>query len=257
MTARFADKTVVVTGGANGIGRATAWRLLREGARVTVFDKVDPDSDPVRVLFDESGDHRDRLAYHSVDLTEPDQVQQTADRVLSDGPVAALAMVAGLSQPRKKIEKVSLEEWQSFLAINLTNPFLVAQALLPSMREQRYGRIVAISSSSGRTASVWTGLPYSSAKAGVIGLIRKLAFDEGRYGITANVVAPGLAETEFVKAGLKQAPEGFLEQRLAEIPLRRGAHPDEMAAAIAFLASDDASYVTGAVLDVNGGAFIG
>ena len=257
MEARFKEKTAVVTGGANGIGRSTALRLLREQAKVVVFDKAEESSEPVQVLFREASEYQDLLSYHSLDLTDPEAVERETGVVLSEGPVDALVMVAGLSQPVKKIEKVTLDEWEQFVAVNLTNPFLVTRSILPSMRERGYGRIVAISSSSGRTASVWTGLPYSSAKAGVIGFIRKLAFDEGKYGITANVVAPGMAETEFVMEGLKQAPEGYLEKRLSEIPLRRGAHPDEIASAIVFLASDDASYVTGAVLDVNGGAFIG
>ena len=257
MEPRFKGKAAVVTGGANGIGRATVLRLLQEEAKVVVFDKAEEDSEPVQVLLQEASEHRERLTYHSLDLTEPEAVEREAGVILSQGSVDALVMVAGLSQAVKKIEKVSLDEWEQFIAINLTNPFLVTRSILPSMRERGYGRVVAISSSSGRTASVWTGLPYSSAKAGVIGFIRKLAFDEGKHGITANVVAPGFAETDFVMDGLKNAPEGYLEKRLTEIPLRRGAHPDEMASAIAFLASDDASYVTGAVLDVNGGAFIG
>lgn len=247
----------MITGGANGIGRATAQRLLREEAQVFVFDKAPRDGAAARALFEAAGKRQGQISYHSLDLTEAAAVEREVSAVLSRGPVDTLVMVAGLSQTVKKIEKVSLDEWERFLSINLTNPFLVTRSILPSMRARGYGRIVAISSSSGRTASVWTGLPYSSAKAGVIGFIRKLAFDEGKYGITANVVAPGFAETDFVMEGLKHAPEGYLEQRLSEIPLRRGAHPDEMASAIAFLASDDASYVTGAVLDVNGGAFIG
>lgn len=254
---RFSNKRVIVTGGANGIGRATVLRLLREDAEVHVFDKSERESEPATKLFSDAVGMADRITYHGLDLTEENAVTDACSEVLKTGPVDGLVMVAGLSQAAKKIEQVSIEEWDKWIAINMTNPFLVARALLPSMRDRQYGRIVAISSTSGRTASVWTGLPYAAAKAGVIGFIRRLAFEEGKNGITANVMAPGFAETEFVMDGLKQAPEGYLDKRLKEIPLRRGAHPDEMASAIAFLVSDDASYVTGAVLDVNGGSFIG
>ncbi len=258
MEPRFEGRTAIVTGGANGIGRATVLRLLKEGAHVAVFDKEARDSQPAKTLAELAGGSSNRFAYHSLDLTEEEPVKDAVDEVLAErGAVDALIAVAGLSQAVKRLDEITLSEWQRFLAINLTNPFLVTRAVLPSMRERRYGRIVTISSTSGRTASVWTGLSYSSAKAGVIGFTRKLAFEVGKYGVTANVVAPGFVETEFVMDGLSRAPEGFLEQRLSEIPLRRGAHPDELASAIAFLASDDASYVTGAVLDVNGGAFIG
>ena len=253
---RFEGKSVIVTGGANGIGRATAMRLLAEGAHVSVFDIADESSDSVAQLFHSADSGA--LTYYSTDLTREDQVEHVVASVLADrDSVEAVVAVAGLSQARKRIDKISVEEWDRYLAVNLTNPFLVARAVLPSMRERRYGRIVTTASTSGRTASPWTGLPYSSAKAGLIGFTRKLAAEEGRFGITVNVVAPGFVETDFVMTGLEQAPEGFLEKRLAEIPLQRGAHPDELASAMAFLASDDASYVTGAVLDVNGGSFIG
>jgi 3-oxoacyl-[acyl-carrier protein] reductase len=258
MKPRFEGKTAIVTGGANGIGRATVLRLLKEGAHVAVFDKEATDSKSAKTLQEMAGEFSDRLAYYSLDLTEEKAVEDAVGDILAkQKTIDVLISVAGLSHGVKNIEEFTLEEWERFLSINLTSQFLVTRAVLPSMRECKYGRIVNISSTSGRTASKWTGLAYSSSKAGVIGFTRKLAFEVGKYGITANVVAPGFVETDFVMEALKQAPEGFLDQRLSEIPLHRGAHPDELAAAIAFLASDDASYVTGAVLDVNGGAFIG
>lgn len=258
MVERFSKKHVIVTGGANGIGKATTLRLLNEGARVAVFDKVGRDSEAVTKLLAEAGDNAERLAFHSVDLTQEKLVgNAVADVVKEFGSIEAVVCVAGLSQGYTRLEDISLEEWDRYHALNVTNPFLTIRAVLPSMKEKKYGRIVTVSSTSGRTASPWTGFSYASAKAGLIGFTRRLAAAVGKYGITANVMAPGFAETEFVMEGLKQAPESFLEQRVSEIPLGRGAHPDEMASAIAFLASDDASYVTGAVLDVNGGSFIG
>ena len=258
MVERFSEKHVIVTGGANGIGKATVLRLLDEGAQVAVFDKAHKDSDAATLLFDEVGDKAARLTYHAVDLTQEPLVNEVVASVAKEfGSIEALVCVAGLSQGYKRLEDVSLEEWDRYHALNVTNPFLTIRAVLPAMKTRKYGRIVTVSSTSGRTASPWTGYSYASAKAGLIGFTRRLAMAMGKYGITANVMAPGFAETQFVMDGLKQAPEGFIEQRVSEIPLGRGAHPSEMASAIAFLASDDASYVTGAVLDVNGGSFIG
>ena len=257
MLTRFRNKHVIVTGGANGIGKATVLRLLEEGANVAVFDKAPMDGEAAKNLFSEAGSDSQQLSYHEVDLTEEALVSDSVGEVVAKfGSIEALVCVAGLSQGYTKLERVSLEEWNRYHALNVTNPFLTIRAVLPYMEKANYGRIVTVSSTSGRTASPWTGYPYASAKAGLIGFTKRLAMAVAKYGITANVMAPGFAKTEFVMEGLKQAPEGFLEDRMAEIPLGRGAAPSEMAAAIAFLASDDASYVTGAVLDVNGGSFI-
>ena len=257
MLNRFENKHAIVTGGANGIGKATTLRLLEEGAEVAVFDKAPLESDAANKLMSDAGPLAGSISYHEVDLTEEQLVNDTVNSVAEKfGSIEALICVAGLSQGYKKLEQVSLDEWNRYHALNVTNPFLTIRAVLPLMEQAKYGRIVTVSSTSGRTASPWTGFPYASAKAGLIGFTKRLAMAVAKHGITANVMAPGFAKTDFVMDGLKQAPAGFLDDRMEEIPLRRGAEPREMAAAIAFLASDDASYVTGAVLDVNGGSFI-
>ncbi len=257
MVQRFSGRNVIVTGGANGIGKATVLRVLGEGGQVAVFDKASADSEAVGALFEDAGKEAKCITYHEVDLTEEALVESAVAAVMNEfGVIDAVICVAGLSQGYTRLEDVSLEEWDRYHALNVTNPFLTIRAVLPHMKEKRYGRIVTVSSTSGRTASPWTGYSYASAKAGLIGFTKRLAMAVGKYGITANVMAPGFAETAFVMDGLKNAPADFLKTRLSEIPLGRGADPSEMAAAIAFLASDDASYITGAVLDVNGGSFI-
>jgi NAD(P)-dependent dehydrogenase (short-subunit alcohol dehydrogenase family) len=155
------------------------------------------------------------------------------------------------------VEEISEEEWDAVLTLNLRGLFLCTRAVVPGMKARRWGRIVNVSSTAGRTRSWFGGAHYTASKAGVIGFSRQCAAELAPYGITVNVVAPGVTLSERVAARweAKPADERAFIQGL--IPAGRLAHPDEPAAAIAFLCSEDASYMSGAVLDVNGGLFIG
>ncbi len=155
------------------------------------------------------------------------------------------------------MEEITEEEWDAVLTLNLRGLFLCTRAVVPAMKAQRWGRIVNVSSTAGRTRSLFGGAHYTASKAGVIGFSRQCAAELAPYGITVNVVAPGITRSERVAARweAKPAAERAFIERL--IPAGRLARVDEPAAAICFLCSDDASYITGAVLDVNGGLFIG
>jgi 2-hydroxycyclohexanecarboxyl-CoA dehydrogenase len=238
-------KVVLVTGAGRGIGKAIAERLAAEGAKVAVAD-IDPTTASATAA--EIG--RGAIAV-TMDVTDGgsvrDAVAQTARRL---GPIDVLVNNAGWDKIEPFV-KSQEETWDRVIAINLKGPIRCARAVLDSMIERRSGKIVSIGSDAGRVGSTGEAV-YSAAKAGVIGFGRTLAREVARYGINVNVVCPGptntplLQETvggnEKLMAALKQA-----------IPLGRTGEPDDLAAAVAFLASDDAGFITGQTLSVSGG----
>ncbi len=257
MTARFDGKTGILTGGAKGIGRATALRFLAEGGALAVIDKEAADSDFAEALRRDARATANRLTYIQAEATDEaavDDAVREAETAL--GPADVLVNNVGFGANPRPIEELSLAEWNEFQAINLNSAFLFARAVVPGMRQRKYGRIVNLASIAGRSISAMSNLHYSTAKAAILGFTRKLAFEEGPNGIAVNAIAPGTVFTERVETRFKALPEDEQARSMAEVPLRRAARPEEIAAAILFLASDDASYVTGAALDVNGGHFM-
>ncbi len=254
MERRFEGKTGIITGGAKGIGRASSVRFLAEGGRLAVLDKEGEDSEFAASLRAEVGEGDNRLLYISADVTNEDDVAAAAARAENEfGPADILVNDVGFGANPRPIEETSLEEWESFMAVNVTSAFLVTRAVLPGMRARGAGRIVNLSSLAGRGVSSISNLHYSTTKAAIMGFTRKLAYEEGPNGITVNAVAPGVVYTDRVKARYDALAPEDLARRLDEIPLRRAAAPEEIAAAILFLASEDASYITGSIMDVNGG----
>lgn len=257
MTRRFEGKTGILTGGAKGIGRAASLRFLAEGGRLAVIDKEAADSDFATALARDAGDAANRLCYIHGEVTDEaavaDAVHAASEQV---GPPDVLINNVGFGANPRPIEDLGLDEWRQFLDINLTSAFLVCRAVLPGMRERGYGRIVNLASVAGRSISEMSNLHYSTSKAAILGFTRKLAYEEGGHGVTVNSVAPGTVFTERVETRFRALPQEEQDVRMKEIPLGRAARPEEIAAAILFLASDDASYITGAALDVNGGRFM-
>jgi 2-hydroxycyclohexanecarboxyl-CoA dehydrogenase len=244
---RLAERTALVTGGASGIGAATCRRLAAEGARVAV---TDVDTEGARRVADEI----DSEAYE-LDVRSDDSIRAAVAAAERDlGPIDVLVNNAGYDEWGWFTE-TDPALWDRVLAVNLRGVIAVTHRVLPGMQERRRGRIVNTASEAGRVGSSGSAA-YSAAKAGVIGFTKTIAVENGRYGITCNAVAPGPIETPL----LMSAPErlGDVGKRLVETmvgatTLRRLGHPAEVAAAIAFLASDDASYVTGQSLGVSGG----
>ena len=234
---RLAGKTALVTGGASGIGAATCRRLAAEGARVIVTDLSE---DAARKVAEEiDGEARE------LDVTAPGTI---------DGEIDVLVNNAGTDR-FGFFTKTDPTDWDVVIGVNLRGVIAVTHAVLPGMQERGGGRIVNVASEAGRVGSQGSAV-YSAAKAGVIGFTKAIARESARYGVTCNAVAPGPIETPL----LMQAPEqlGELGERLVEgmigaTAMRRIGQPEEVAAAIAFLASDDASYVTGQTLNVSGG----
>jgi 2-hydroxycyclohexanecarboxyl-CoA dehydrogenase len=244
---RLADRTALVTGGASGIGAATCRRLAAEGARVAVTDL---NLDGAHEVADEVGG-----AAYELDVRSEESIAAAVAAAEGDlGPIDALVNNAGYDE-WGWFTKTDPALWDRVLAVNLRGVIAVTHAVLPGMQERRRGRIVNTASEAGRVGSSGSAI-YSAAKAGVIGFTKAIAIENGRFGITANAVAPGPIETPLLMA----APEAYgdmgkrlVENMIGSTNLRRLGQPDEVAAAIAFLASDDSSYITGQALGVSGG----
>ncbi|MEV4622138.1 3-oxoacyl-ACP reductase FabG [Asanoa sp. NPDC049573] len=252
MSDRFADRVAIVTGAAQGIGAATARRLASEGARVAV---VDLDADRSAAAADEIKAAGGVATAYGCDVTDAEAVTAMVDAVVAEhGRLDILINNAGITRDNL-LFKMPAAEWDAVITTNLTSMFLCCQAAQKPMVTARYGKIVNLSSRSalGNRGQV----NYAAAKAGVQGLTATLAIELGPFNINVNAVAPGYIATAMTAATATRvgaAPEDHQKMVADNTPLRRVGQPDEVAAVIAFLASDDASYVSGQTLYVNGGA---
>ncbi|HZC13152.1 MAG TPA: SDR family oxidoreductase [Thermoleophilaceae bacterium] len=244
---RLAERTALVTGGASGIGAATCRRLAAEGARVVV---TDVNLDGAREVAGEI----DGAAF-ALDVRSTDSIAAAVAGAESElGPLDVLVNNAGYDE-WSWFTDTDAEHWDRVLAVNLRGVIAVTHAVLPGMQERRRGRIVNTASEAGRVGSSGSAV-YSAAKAGVIGFTKTIAVENGRYGITCNAVAPGPIETPLLMAAPEQLGDvgkRIVDTMIRSTNLRRLGRPDEVAAVICFLASDDASYVTGQSLGVSGG----
>ncbi len=263
--ARFGGRVAVVTGAASGIGRATALRLAREGAAVACVDRNGGGAeDAAREIGAAGGTARG----HGCDVSRSDEVATAAERIAQElGPVGVLANVAGIGDTAglEGIEEIDDARWALVLGVNLTGAFYWCRALLPGMAARGRGAVVNVSSLAGRSKSANGGPAYSASKAGLLGLTRHLAFDYGPRGVRVNAICPGGVDTPMLRAGGVRTARSEAEararaERLAAygyfMPIKRLSTPEEQAAAIAFLASDEASYINGVALDVNGGLYM-
>jgi NAD(P)-dependent dehydrogenase (short-subunit alcohol dehydrogenase family) len=244
---RFADRVAVVTGGGAGIGRATSLAFAREGATVAIVDLRA--ADRVAAEIQATGG---RAASYGADVSRSIDVHAVVDDVVRRfGSVDILVNNAGIGRPGR-IEDVSEEEWDRTLAVDLKALFLACRAVVPHMRRRRRGHIVNVASIAGRHVSLANSIPYTSAKAGVIGFTRHLAQEVGPDGIRVNAIAPGPVRTDLFSSVMPPGSDQEARVR-ARIPLRYVSTPEEQATVILFLASDAASFVHGAIVDANGG----
>lgn len=239
-------RTAIVTGGARGLGRAIALRLASDGVAVSVWDIHGPGARQTADLITDAGGRA--IAVEGNCARAQDIAQGLADTHRQLGKVTILVNNAALS-PFRRFSEITEEAWDDLMAINLKGPFLCCQAVIPDMLEAGWGRIVNISSSSAQTGSALQ-THYAASKAGVIGFTKSLAMEFAGTGITVNNVPPGFVDTE----GLQEAPvdiAGFAQRT----PMKRPGRPGNIAAAVAFLVSEDADYITGHTLGVNGGRY--
>jgi 2-hydroxycyclohexanecarboxyl-CoA dehydrogenase len=229
----LAGRVAVVTGAARGIGRSITETLAGNGARVAALDLVAPDHPGIL-----------GVACDVSDEAAVDAAMGTVEDAL--GTISVLVLNAGIF-PIVPFEEMTRELWDRTLAINLTGGFLCARRVLPGMREQRYGRIVAIGSSAGKAGGTRSVAAYAASKAGLMTMAKSIANEYASFGITSNALAPSLIDTDMIA-----------EQRdlVSRIPVGRFGKPEEVAALVAFLASEHAGYITGEVTDLNGGYLV-
>lgn len=253
---RFENQVVVITGGANGIGQACAYRFAEEGARVACLDMADDKNEATAAECRRFG--VEALAFHC-DVTDAANIADIVKTIMEKwGRIDVLVASAGI-YTGTPLADVPLKQWQRTIDINLTGTFLANRAVAPIMMKQKSGSIINISSMAGKT-SFPASAEYSASKSGVIGLTRSVAMELAPFGATANVVCPGNTLTDMVRGVASKAGsldgmsgEDWLKKRASETPMNRLAEPWEIAGVVAFLASKDSRYMTGQALEVDGG----
>jgi 2-dehydro-3-deoxy-L-rhamnonate dehydrogenase (NAD+) len=237
----LAGRGAVITGGASGIGFAIAERFIRSGAKVAIWD-IDAEA---------ANEAATRLRVTPLQVDVTDEASVLAAVRQSEAAVGAIDILvtsAGITGPNKTIADYPLEEWRSVLDVDLTGPFLCSKAVVPGMTARDYGRIVHIASVAGKEGNPNAG-PYSAAKAGVIALTKSLGKELARTGIRVNCVTPAAVKT----AMFSQMTEAHIDYMLSKIPVGRFGLVEEIAAMVAWLASEECSFSTGAVFDLSGG----
>jgi 3-oxoacyl-[acyl-carrier protein] reductase len=242
---RLKNKVAVITGGASGIGLATVNAFVREGAHVALWDL----SEKGNVIAGELTRAGHRVVFTKVSVSDNEQVLKAAQSARKEfGRIDILINNAGITKDRTLL-KMSKEEWDDVIAVNLTGVFNCTQAIVPVMKEQNYGRIVSASSNVAIRGN-YGQTNYVATKSAIIGMVKVWALELGRFGITANCIAPG-----FIKTAMTDGiPEEIRKQMIDHIPAGRWGEPEDIANGYVYLASDEAAFVNGICLTIDGGA---
>ncbi len=246
---RVKDKIAMFIGGGSDIATTAAVKFIDEGATVVL---VDYDKSVFERVKDAYTGKEDRVREYVADARKYEEIVAAVEAAMKEfGRIDILVNCAGILI-HKPIDVLTIQEWQDVIDINLTGIFNSCKAVTPGMKERKYGRIVNISSIGGRTGRPGVGVNYAAAKAGIVGLTQTLARELAPWAITANAIAPGPLKGRMF-FGMEQH---LIDGLIKNIPLGRVGEMDEIAYAILYLASDEAGWTTGEVLDVNGGAYI-
>jgi len=238
-------KTALVTGGARGIGLATAQRLLREGACCVIWDRDQVAIDVAKAKLADDGE----VTSDIVELAKPESVESAAGQAIGrHGHVDILVNNAGIAGVNKRLWECTPQEWRDVIDIDLYGVFLCCRSFVPGMLKAGWGRIVNVASIAGKEGNP-TASHYSAAKAGVIGLTKSLGKELADTDIRVNCITPAVIETEI----LKQCTQEHIDYMVSKIPMGRVGQAGEVAALIAWLSSDEVSFSTGAVFDISGG----
>jgi 3-oxoacyl-[acyl-carrier protein] reductase len=245
----LANRVAIITGAARGIGAATAHKMSREGGRVAVVDiDFDLAQEVVKAIQAEGGQAR----AFACDVSKPEAVEQLVKDVVSQfGQLDILVNNAGIC-PRVSIEDMTEELFDRLMNINLKPIFFLSRAAAEAMKPRKWGRIVNLSSTGGRVGGIFNATVYGATKAGILAMTKSFARHYAPYNILVNAVAPGAVETRMMTV----MPDDVLHGVVENAPLKRLADPMEIANTITFLSSDEASWMTGATVDVNGGTLM-
>jgi 3-oxoacyl-[acyl-carrier protein] reductase len=242
---RLKEKKAIVTGAGQGIGKSIALKMAQEGASVVVAEmNSDTGAQTAREISEQGG----KSLFLKIDVANQTQVQGMVEQVLATwGKIDILVNNAGFDRPANLLN-VKGEDWDAVLGVHLKGTMNCIQAVAPHMIKTSYGKIVNLSSVWGKAGAV-SEISYSSAKAGIIGLTKSVARELGRHQINVNAVLPGLILTPTIA----RMPEKYQNRIIEDTPLKRMGQPEEVANVVAFLASDEASFMTGAMVEVSGG----
>lgn len=245
---RFTNKVVVITGGSSGIGKAAVEKFAREGAAVAIWDVNQTVGKELEILLQTEGLAVRFIKVNTASLAEVEQA--TAETVKQFGKIDVLVNNAGITRDAS-LQKMTAEQWQQVIDVNLTGVFNCCKAVSPIMIQNNYGRIINTSSIVGLYGN-YGQANYAATKAGVIGLTQTLARELGKNNITVNAVAPGFIATDMIKT----IPEKVIAMMTEKVPLKKLGTPEDVANTYAFLASNEAQFISGTVISVDGGLTI-
>lgn len=241
---RLKDKVAVITGGSRGIGKAISTLFASEGAKVIIWDLLEEGNNVVNSITQQGQE----AEFTNISVTDKNAIETETERIYQKyGKIDILINNAGITKDRT-LHKMSEEEWDAVVDVNLKGVFLCTQAISKYMKEAGYGRIVSAASNVGLRGN-FGQTNYSATKAGVIAMSKTWTMELGKYGITANALAPGFTLTEMTD----QIPKGHIDGIKSQIPLQKAATPMDIAYGYLYLASDEASYVSGICLTIDGG----
>ena len=241
---RLANKVAIVTGGARGIGKAISELFAKEGATVYIWDVLEMGQETVEAIQAAGG----KAFFTHISVTDKERVESEAKKIFEEnGRLDILINNAGILRD-KTLLKMSDEEWDASIDVNLKGVFLCTRAVVPYMQQNSYGRIVSASSTSGIRGN-FGQTNYAAGKAGIVGMTKTWALELGKYGITANAIAPGYTQTDMTATIPKEIQENIAKQ----IPVRFLAEPIDIAYGYLYLASEEARFVTGVCLNIDGG----